>query len=57
VTSTFESWQALCHSNLYVKLHILALYVIIVSLLSPCIAYVACATYAAYAVYVLIYIN
>jgi hypothetical protein len=42
VTSAFESWQVLCHSNLYVKLHhILALYVIIASLLFLCIVYVA----------------
>ena len=49
VTSEFESWQVLCHtsSNLYVKLHTLALYMIIASLLSPCIAYVAYAACAA----------
>jgi hypothetical protein len=44
VTSAFESWQVLCHSDLYVTLHIFALYVIIANLLSPSIA---CAAYAA----------
>jgi hypothetical protein len=37
VTSAFESWQVLRHSNLYAKLPTLAVCVIIVCLLSLCI--------------------
>jgi len=33
VTSGFESWQVLCHSNLYVKLPIIVIYGMIVCLL------------------------
>jgi formate hydrogenlyase subunit 6/NADH:ubiquinone oxidoreductase subunit I len=42
VSSAFESWQVLRHSNLYAKLPTLALCVMIAYLLSLCIACVAC---------------
>jgi hypothetical protein len=45
VTSAFESWQVFCHSDWYLELHILVLYVIIAGLLSPCIAYVVYVVY------------
>jgi hypothetical protein len=41
VTSAFESWQVLRHSNLYAKLPAIAMCVIIVWVLSRCAAYAA----------------